>query len=283
MGKHIERPECPYQDLYIYYIKGHLESGTRLNGEGFIGNWEEDEFCFLFFSKPAENQIQELLATQSHLVLLDQYCMAYDDWQGGTPRSFKVGRFEIVPPWETGEVLGPGVKKRQRILLDPGVVFGTGSHTTTRNCLEAAELAHELASPNITIDLGTGTGLLALAISGLGCKKTLAIDLNYLAVQTALRNIRLNRLQDKVLAIQGKAEDFMMTRADLLVANIHYDVMKQLIDHRGFLEKKWFILSGLMRSQAMDLATKLRQLPVEIIRKWEQDGIWHTFFGRIWC
>jgi ribosomal protein L11 methyltransferase len=57
--------------------------------------------------------------------------------------------------------------------------------------------------------------------------------------------------------------------------------MKHLINSQGFLSKKWFVLSGLLRSQAIDLLGRLSQQPVQIIKKWESDGIWHTFFGKI--
>jgi ribosomal protein L11 methyltransferase len=55
--------------------------------------------------------------------------------------------------------------------------------------------------------------------------------------------------------------------------------MQHLVNSRGFLSKKWFILSGLLRSQARDLLYKLSQNHVRIVKKWERDGIWHTFLG----
>ncbi|MDF1592923.1 MAG: 50S ribosomal protein L11 methyltransferase [Desulfobacterales bacterium] len=131
------------------------------------------------------------------------------------------------------------------------------------------------------LDLGTGTGLLALAAARLGCRKILAVDLNLLAVKTALNNIRRNRLENKIMAIQGLAQDFVNVEADLVIANVHYQVMKGLIASRGFLSKKGFILSGLLRSQARDIQAELSQKPVRIIKKWELEGIWHTFFGKI--
>ena len=83
------------------------------------------------------------------------------------------------------------------------------------------------------------------------------------------------------MVIQGSAEIFIDNPADLVIANIHFDVMKNLIDSKGFLSKKWFILSGLLRSQAEDAACTLKQKGAEIIKKWNRDGIWHTFFGKV--
>ena len=86
-------------------------------------------------------------------------------------------------------------------------------------------------------------------------------------------------MEDRILAIQGRAEDFMDCHADLMIANIHYDVMRQLIETEGFLRKKWFILSGLLRSEARDIEWKLSQQAVKIVEKRERGGVWHTFFG----
>ncbi|MEE8430938.1 MAG: 50S ribosomal protein L11 methyltransferase [Candidatus Desulfatibia sp.] len=109
--------------------------------------------------------------------------------------------------------------------------------------------------------------MLALAAFRLGCSKTLAVDLNFLAVNTALKNVRLNRMQDTVLVIQGLAEDFIDSPCDLVIANIHYDVMKQLVDAQGFFDKEWFILSGLLHTQAIDIAYRLSRHPFQIIKK----------------
>lgn len=271
----------PYEDLYIYYLQGRLSPDQKLFGPDYIGCWHEDEFSFLFFSRPARAKVDNILDSQQHLILLDEFKMAYDQWQGGRIAPFRSGRFHIAPPWQIPWKNKSLCRDELRIILDPGVVFGTGTHPTTCHCLEALELVFGLGTPVTALDLGTGTGLLALAASRLGCSKTLAVDLNFLAANTALKNVRLNRMQDKVLVIQGLAEDFIDSPYDLVIANIHYDVMKHLVDAQGFLDKEWFILSGLLRTQARDIAHRLSRHPFQIIKKWEQDGIWHTFFGRI--
>ena len=115
----------------------------------------------------------------------------------------------------------------------------------------------------------------------LGCCRVLAVDLNFLAVQTATKNIALNRLNDRVLAVQGNAENFVDLSSDLVISNIHYEVMKHVIGSRGFLCNKFFILSGLLRNQATQLEMGLRQYPVTIIKKWDHEGIWHTYLGEI--
>ena len=131
------------------------------------------------------------------------------------------------------------------------------------------------------LDLGTGTGLLALAAARLGGRKVLATDLTFLATKTAKRNVRLNHLESRILVAQGDAHKFIDFKSDLVVSNIHYAVMEKLIRTRGFLSKKRFILSGLMRKEAARVESVLRGLPVNILRCWDQDGIWVTFYGNM--
>jgi len=271
----------PYKDLYIYYLKGHLVSDSKIFCKDFIGNWEEDEFSFLFFSRPSKKKVNDLLIAQPHLTLLDNYHMTYDDWHGEPLAPFRAGRFLITHPWDKisqNSDTGPG---EFHITLDPGVVFGTGTHTTTYNCLEALELAFSGSQVKSALDLGTGSGVLAIAAAKLGCKKVLAVDRNLLAARTAQKNIKLNKVNESVLVIQGPAEIFIDNHADLVIANIHFDVMKNLLNSKGFLSKKWFILSGLLRSQSENALFTLKQKGAKIVKQWNYDGIWHTFFGKI--
>jgi ribosomal protein L11 methyltransferase len=277
--EHDKFPPPPYQDLYIYYLQGRLKSDCKIFGNHFIGNWQEDEYSFLFFSKPSRDEVKKILTSHPGLTLLDQFYMTYDQWHGGKITPFKVGRFSIVPSWQHQSKKMNSGRKELLITLDPGVVFGTGTHITTQDSLKALELVFNREKIESVLDLGTGTGLLSLAASRLGCKNVLAVDFNLLAARTALRNVRLNQLEDRIIIVQGRAEDFIDSPSDLVIANIHYDVMKHLITSRGFYNNKWFILSGLLRSQARDLLYKLFENPVRIVKKWERDGIWHTFLG----
>jgi ribosomal protein L11 methyltransferase len=270
----------PYKDLYIYYLDGRVKSNNKIFHDHFIGNWQEDESSFLFFSKPSPMEVEKILRSNPESALLEEFHMTYDQWQGDKIAPLKIGRFHIIPPWEDQPNRTAASSKELTLLLDPGVIFGNGLHTTTQDCLEALEMVFLRDNIASALDLGTGTGLLSLAVSLLGGKSTLAVDFNFLAAITALRNVRLNGLENTILVAQGRAEDFIDSPSDLMIANIHYDVMKQLITSQGFLKKKWFILSGLLRSQARDLRFKLSCLPINIIKEWNRDGIWHTFLAK---
>ena len=270
---------APYDNLFIYYLEGRLPCTRERDFSGFIGNWEEDGYTFLFFTSCAREQIDSLLATEPGLSLLDEYQMSYGEWQGGEIRPIHIGPFLIQPPWYQDTDIHQRHSGIHRILLDPGVVFGNGTQPTTRDCLEALEIAFSKHRIESVLDLGTGTGLLALAAAKLGCHRCLAIDFNFLAARTALTNVELNRFEDSVLVCQGQAEHFINTPAELLVANIHFDVMRLLVLSDGFSEKQMFILSGLLRSEVKQILQDLSALPVRIIHHWERDNTWHTILG----
>ncbi len=266
----------PYKELYIYYIKGRIKGHPDIKDQNYIGNWEEEQDSFLFFKHASDHCVQQLLQHQPHLVLQDQYQMAYEDWQGGAMAPLCAGNLRVIAPWHEQAA----TPDKNDILLDPGVVFGTGTHPTTHDCLLALQMAFDAEPVRSVIDLGTGTGLLALAAAHLGAKKVLAVDLNLLAVQTARRNIIYNNMNRQILAVQGNAMNFMDISSDLVVSNIHYAIMRHLIADKDFYGKKQFILSGLLRSQARDVEHQLQRHPVQIIQKWERDGTWFTYYGR---
>ena len=267
---------CPYDDLYIYHLNGRLTSLDKIDKSNFIGNWEEDDFSFLFFSQAADEQIQLLFLSQPQLSFIDRYHMPYVQWQGTEFTSFDHGPFQIIAPWKDRD---QSSSDKHTLILDPGLVFGTGAHPPTRDCLDALLLACRRQSPGSALDLGTGTGILALAAARLHCPLNIAVDLNLLAATTAARNVCLNGLAKQVVVVQGYAEDFIHCPADLLIANVHFAVMKKLIQSEGFRTKKCFVLSGLMRSEAKQVKIEIERSPAKILKCWTHEGIWHTFYG----
>ena len=261
-----------------------MERGSAPEGEEFVGNWEEDGQSFLFFTQASPKSIRDLLKSQPQLKLQDEYRMSYEEWHGGPIQPLRIGDILVSPPWMTmtddenlqTETSGETVN----ILLDPGVVFGNGTHPTTHHCVEALDILSSMDRLDTVLDLGTGTGLLAIVAAKLGCRRALAVDLNLLAVHTAKKNIELNHLNEKVLAVQGNAKNFVDLPSDLVISNIHYEVMEHLIGSNGVLHNKYFILSGLLRNQAPQIESLLYQYHVAIIKKWAHEGIWYSYLGK---
>jgi ribosomal protein L11 methyltransferase len=169
---------------------------------------------------------------------------------------------------------------KTEIILDPGVVFGTGLHPTTEDCLKAMAHLHGQSPLRRVLDLGTGTGILALAAALLGAEKVLTVDLNPLSVKTAQRNVGLNGLEGSIEAVKGLVEDFVAQRADLVVANLYHSVVVKLLDKEGFLQKSWFIISGLLRSEMREIRHQLGERDLRVTQEWEQEGTWYTLLVR---
>jgi ribosomal protein L11 methyltransferase len=263
----------PCEDLYIYLIKGVIgEDDEDLLGHHFLGTWIEEASSFLFFSRPSRGCVDGLLAARLDIQLEDEFHFAYEEWQGGGLEPIRIDPFLIVPPW-----LDTAPRPdRTTILLDPGVVFGNCHHPTTQACLKALSLAAQVNPLRRVFDLGTGTGILALAAARLGASEVVAVDLNPLCVKTAARNVELNGLTGIIRVLKARAEDVADEPADLIVANIHYEVIKGLLEKNAFRETANLIISGLMRSQYGDIAVRLKDVGFHLVREWDHDMIWYT-------
>lgn len=263
----------PYNNLYIYLIKGLVPLGEEDSfGASFLGNWIEEDTCFLFFEKPSQTIVSEVLTRHPQLQLLENYHFTYEEWQGAFSEPLRIDRFLIVPPW-VDATAAPGEKK---ILLDPGLVFGTGLHASTRDSLKALSYVHSRSPVRKVVDLGTGTGVLALASALLGAEQVLAVDLNPLCVKTTKNNVVLNHLESRIEVREGRAEDYAEMPADLMLANIHWDVLKSLLAQEGFRKHSWMVLSGLMRTHARDLESDLVRYGLRLVQAWEDEATWYT-------
>jgi len=267
---------CPYKNLFIYHVDGVFshEHEKKL-GRKFIGNWVEDDYSFLFFAEDPGMDIENIINRQSNLKLLDKYSFSYDEWQGGGLEKNIIEDFLIVPPWE--EIIKESGK--YRVVLDPGVVFGNGLHPTTKDCIRAVSHLKKNYSFKKVVDIGTGTGILAICSAILGAGEVVAVDLNPLAAKTALKNVDFNNFGNIIKVFEGKAEDYAFDNADLLIANIHFDVIKSMFSVNGFLNKKHFIFSGLMRSQAMEVKDLIAKNGIKILKEWDLEMTWYTILA----
>lgn len=263
---------CPYEDLYIYAVEGRVNSCDEdLLGGAFLGNWVEEGSSFLFFTQPADDAVGSLVQRRPSLTISDRFHFRYDEWQGEGFGRIEEGGIVIRAPWlaREGGPLGD-------ILLDPGVVFGNGLHPTTRDCLRAIRALSGIVPFRSVLDLGTGTGILALYAAALGAESVLAVDLNPLCVRTASRNIALNRLSGVVEAVEGSAERFCQEPFDLVVANIHAEVIKGLVAVDAFLENPAIVISGLLRTPFREIRDRVSAGGYDIWKVYEHEMTWYT-------
>ena len=264
----------PYQNLYVYEVSAEVLNSRDFFKQDFIGCWNEEGASFLFFSGPHDEEV-ERLTRQKGCSLLAKEVLDYKAWQAGEElKPFRVGGLVICPPWEDasveeGEVL---------VHLDPCVVFGTGSHPTTRSCLAALWEIYQKERPKRVLDLGTGSGILALAAAKWGAEKVLAVDCNELAVDTALRNVSLNGESQRIVVKRGKAEDWIDEEADLVCANLHLEIIMALSDREAFFRKRWFVLSGIFAKDSDEIERRWNQRAITTYKK-IQERIWVTLVG----
>ena len=265
----------PYKRLYIYQIDGKVPQRDNGFPPEYIGTWQEEDDAFIFFSEESEAFVDGLLKCHPSLHLIERSALDYLEWQAGEEiRPFRVGRMAFIPAWEG---TSPSVDEIP-IWIDPSVVFGTGLHPTTRSCLEALWQLFQNGCPPKVIDLGTGTGILALACAKLGAQEILAVDHNPLAVKTALRNVKLNREGGRIRVVRGKAEKLIEERADLLCGNLHYALLDRLLGNEAFFQKRWTILSGFFKRETEGVVPRLeaRGVMADIL---PCDGPWQTIVG----
>ncbi|MGM0664998.1 MAG: 50S ribosomal protein L11 methyltransferase, partial [Thermodesulfobacteriota bacterium] len=105
-------------------------------------------------------------------------------------------------------------------------------------------------------------------------------DLNPLCVRVAARNAALNGLEARIRARRLDAFDAVESEGDLVVANIHFEVIRGLLEMETFRTRGWLILSGLMRSQVRQVKDRLHAFGMTIEREWDCQMIWHTLVVR---
>lgn len=149
--------------------------------------------------------------------------------------------------------------------MDPGLAFGTGLHPTTRLCVSAIE---QVLTPGMTVlDLGTGTGILAMVAAKLGASKVLAVDHDENAIVAARRNICANRLATQIEVRHGSLPDVSGTYA-LVVANILAPVIIKMA-HNGLAThvqpEGTLIVSGVLERQAQDVISALGSVGMKLV------------------
>lgn len=191
-------------------------------------------------------------------------------------KPFRVGaRLVIKPSWEEYDAAPEDLV----IELDPGMAFGTGTHETTFMCME---MLQDYVKPGMTcIDLGTGTGILAIAAAKLGARDVLAIDLDENAVKVAKDNIKNNALSDTVRAEAGNLFEKTQECSDIVVANIIADVICGVASGaRAHIQPGGvFICSGIIKEREQDVLTALTAAGYTVAKRLEK-GEWVCLAAR---
>lgn len=163
---------------------------------------------------------------------------------GGSP----VPSLYVRPPWETPSADGHHGTAIQEIVIDPGQAFGTGAHASTRLCLELLlELASDESPAGALLDIGTGSGVLAIAAYGLGFRPVLALDNEQESVDASTENARVNGVELEV------------RRFDLRSQALPW------MGQEGGRARQIVVLANLLRPLLLELASTMPRAPAHLI------------------
>jgi ribosomal protein L11 methyltransferase len=222
----------------------------------------DDTWRVFFQSDDDRNRASALLSQRFPNLSIQPIDVDDEDWARRTQenlRAVTVGRIVVAPPWDVPTVL----------TIQPSMGFGTGHHATTRLCLAALQRL-ELGERTV-LDVGTGSGVLAIAASRLGSPDVTGIDDDADAIQAAWENLALNPSAQVALVV-GDVREAPMRPADVLLANLTGGLLRaaavrlrQLTNAGGRL-----ILSGFMVHEEHDVVEAYAAFSVE--HRAEEDG-----------
>jgi len=256
----------------------------ELNANGIITLEESPDAVKLgaYFDEQADlARARERVRSRLEDALLDVSIssVADQDWMQKWKEGFEavaVGeRLIISPSWK----LPDETRGREVVEIDPGMAFGTGTHETTRLCLEAIE-RHWRGGR--MIDVGTGTGILAIAAAKLVPGSRIhAIDVDPLAVEVARENAAINRVEGALEISEGGPRAFREGAFDVVVANLTAEVIVDLFDDLSacLSPSGSMILSGILTTLRPDVEARVTEAGLKIVERREA-GEWAALVAR---
>jgi len=232
--------------LYVYEIEGSIRHHLGVPPRSFVGLWNEDDLSYMFLTESQDDYINKCLSG-SDCILRARHHTLYSEWQDAMPADgVSIGELLFVRDDHPSPPFGA-------LLLDPSVVFGDGAHPTSVACLKFMLDLIPAIPVRSMLDLGTGTGILSIAAAALGVRRIVAVDQNSLAVQTAVKNVRLNHLSSRVTVEEGDARTFVGDAYDLAVANLPFEALQSIAELDAAANIRQWVVSGISESQGVIL------------------------------
>lgn len=198
------------------------------------------------------------------------------DWNENWKKYFhpiEIGeKLAVVPTWENYE----NKEGRTVLSIDPGAAFGTGTHATTSLCLEM--LQSKVNTNTKMLDIGCGSGILALSSVLLGAQSAIGVDIDAQSVKTAKENAEINKITDKTEFIVGDLADKISGKYDVICANIVADVIIRLLpDVAQFMtENATLIISGIIDIRKDDVLSSVAENNFTVTQECYKDN-WCAF------
>lgn len=203
--------------------------------------------------------------------------IANEDWSESWKEHYHIlhygSRIQVVPEW-----LEPDYPEDLVIRIEPGMAFGTGEHETTSLCMNWLE---ELITPEMTVfDVGTGSGILAIAARALGAGRVDAMDFDPVAVLATVKNAARNNAS--IMIYKSDLLNDCVGKADLIIANIVADVILMLVPQieEHLNENGQFLCSGVLVERADDVCNALESAGFTVKEK-RVDGEWCAILAEL--
>lgn len=205
-----------------------------------------------------------------------------EDWQAMFRRHFstrEIGeRLRIAPTWERNRI---STDDRTTLFIEPGLGFGTGEHFTTRFCLEQIDRLWAGTAPVSLLDIGTGSGILAMAAASLGCPRVVATDHDADSLRCATETLALNRLEGRVEFLAADIEsDSLPGPFEVVCANLFSNLLKDCARRIARASSRWLLLSGIREDEADGVAETYGRLGATEVGR-DGDGEWVGLVFRV--
>jgi ribosomal protein L11 methyltransferase len=276
---------------YEFTVRAPEESKDALSAKmaemGCLGSYEKAGKLIAYFPDRLDimklrdelNAFRAVLKDSGlpHEISFDYLFISERDWNESWKKRFlpiEVGEnLLIVPPWDER------VTTRTKLVIDPGMAFGTGHHETTMRCLAIIEkyakdsgaATAAVSSKGRFLDVGTGTGILAIAAAKLGFREVVGVDTDPLAVDAATRNAVLNDLTN-VTVREGEITA-IEDAADMIAANLMSEILIRIAPEiaRRLNPSGVAILSGMLTGQEDDVIIAMEKEGLTVIERYRDD------------
>ncbi len=242
--------------LSEYSFEGYVEDELGIHCFIKKNNWHDD----------IENIVKEI-SDQYNLSFVQyiktteiQHKNWNEEWEQSIQPIHVSERFVIAPSWNMGDDISKTV-----IIIDPKMTFGTGYHETTRLMIRLME--NHITKDNTVLDVGTGTGILAIAAAKMGAKHILGIDIDAWSLENGIENTRKNEVESDIEIRIGSLEVVTESDFDIILANIFRNTILELLDAmlKKLSQHGRIIFSGLLVTDELIIEEALDKRNFKVI------------------